>query len=91
MSRESTRKALNDLRAVIGGANTMLALKKAFRVRAFHQIADDRMEEVEAWARRKLAVQAEGGGKQKINTAAVYARWNKQKAGVKIDTSVKDD
>lgn len=35
-------------------------------------------------------ITTDGSGKAKINTAAIYARFNKQKAGVRVDTSVKD-
>jgi hypothetical protein len=91
MSRDTTRKALNELRAVIGGGNTMQELKKAFGIRSFHEIADSQMEAVEAWAKRKQASQTSGSGKAKINHAEIYARWNARKAGAPVKPGVKDD
>lgn len=88
MSRESTQNALNELHAVIGGANLMDGLKKQFGVRSFHQLDDDKMGQAEAWAKRELAAQNRGSGK--IDTAAIYARFNKRKAGAPVKPMADD-
>lgn len=92
MSRESTQNALNELHAVIGGANLMTGLKERFGVRSFHQLADNKMEQAEAWAKRKLAahVTSSTGGSGKIDTAAIYARFNKRKAGAPVKPMADD-